>query len=377
MSYVSEVLADSPFAYWKLDETVGTTAADSSGNSHPGTYNGGFTLNATSTAIGAAVSFDGSTGYMEVAGASPTTWSTTNYTLECWANFPNISTTGGEVHPIMVPSWSSGNIGGSLGYDLDASNTQRIQGGHFTSGAWQVAGDTVAPRSISTWYYLVITWDGTTLKLYLNATQVGGATPGVGTGAPTGFPAFRLARRWDSAGAEPFTGVTMQHAAVYSTPLTSTRIGVHYNAGVTTVSGTAAGSFGALHGTAAGTAIAIRRPLELGAVELGGTSIVALPMRNGTYLDGGTVAGRTDVSASVAGPYAAMIDPVAGGTMVIVAPNAGYLLGQAMVSGSTRVFLRPSAVTPDQDAPALSANDPIGLGAVLTGSYNTGEAEGA
>ena len=37
-TYASTVLADSPVAYWRLSETSGTSAADSSGNSHGGTY---------------------------------------------------------------------------------------------------------------------------------------------------------------------------------------------------------------------------------------------------------------------------------------------------------------------------------------------------
>lgn len=47
--------------HWKLDETSGTTAADSSGNSKDGTMTGGLNA-ATSTikgAVGAALKFDG------------------------------------------------------------------------------------------------------------------------------------------------------------------------------------------------------------------------------------------------------------------------------------------------------------------------------
>lgn len=40
MSYDSEVAADSPAIYWKLQETSGTSATDSSGNARTGTYNG-------------------------------------------------------------------------------------------------------------------------------------------------------------------------------------------------------------------------------------------------------------------------------------------------------------------------------------------------
>lgn len=38
--YYAAVLADTPWAYWGIDETSGTTAADDSGNSRSGTYAG-------------------------------------------------------------------------------------------------------------------------------------------------------------------------------------------------------------------------------------------------------------------------------------------------------------------------------------------------
>lgn len=40
MSYDTEVLADTPQIYWKLQDASGTSAVDSSGNVRPGTYNG-------------------------------------------------------------------------------------------------------------------------------------------------------------------------------------------------------------------------------------------------------------------------------------------------------------------------------------------------
>ena len=43
--YDTEILADSPVGYWKLNETSGTTAYDSSGNGNNGTLHGGITLN--------------------------------------------------------------------------------------------------------------------------------------------------------------------------------------------------------------------------------------------------------------------------------------------------------------------------------------------
>lgn len=45
MSYDTEVAADTPQIYWKLQEASGTAAADSSGNARPGVYNGTAAVN--------------------------------------------------------------------------------------------------------------------------------------------------------------------------------------------------------------------------------------------------------------------------------------------------------------------------------------------
>ena len=44
MSWASEIAADAPTAWWRLGESSGTSAADSSGNGHTGTYQGSPTL---------------------------------------------------------------------------------------------------------------------------------------------------------------------------------------------------------------------------------------------------------------------------------------------------------------------------------------------
>jgi hypothetical protein len=70
-AYADLVLADSPTRFYKLDDTSGTTAVDSSGNSSNGTYNNAPTLNQTSllySGAGACVSFDGSNDTMTFSG---------------------------------------------------------------------------------------------------------------------------------------------------------------------------------------------------------------------------------------------------------------------------------------------------------------------
>src|SRR5215470_7014224 len=89
-AYSSAVLADAPRAYWRLDETSGTTLADLSGRNHPahiGTAD--FTLNqpsllASSPSDGALKSLGASTTPACTVAASTDFDVTTAVTLETW-----------------------------------------------------------------------------------------------------------------------------------------------------------------------------------------------------------------------------------------------------------------------------------------------------
>lgn len=59
-SYKAAVLSDSPVVYWRLDETSGTTAADSSGSAHPGVY----TQNVSAMTTGGLLTTDADLGIM-------------------------------------------------------------------------------------------------------------------------------------------------------------------------------------------------------------------------------------------------------------------------------------------------------------------------
>jgi len=66
-AYADEVIADAPLAYWRLDETSGTTANDAIGSNH-GTYTGGVTLNQPGIPSTGrpSVSLNGSSGYVNI-----------------------------------------------------------------------------------------------------------------------------------------------------------------------------------------------------------------------------------------------------------------------------------------------------------------------
>lgn len=52
MTIASDILAQTPLVYWKLDDPTGPAASDSSGNAHPGVYGGSFSLGVPGPEVG-------------------------------------------------------------------------------------------------------------------------------------------------------------------------------------------------------------------------------------------------------------------------------------------------------------------------------------
>jgi len=88
------VFGDSLVAHWKLDESSGTTAADSSGNGNPGTlYNwDGGDVSWLGGKIGNALNFDGVDSYVQVDDDPAISFGTGSFTLSLWIKTDNFGT---------------------------------------------------------------------------------------------------------------------------------------------------------------------------------------------------------------------------------------------------------------------------------------------
>jgi hypothetical protein len=111
-------------------------------------------------------------------------------------------------------------IGGSINYSL-GNNTGPFSTGFF-DGGWRVTdGYSLTPNN---WYYIVGTYDGSTVKLYVNNTLVD-STPYVGTPTTSGA-GIRLMERWDLS---DYWGGYLSTVAIYDKALNQSQITTNWN----------------------------------------------------------------------------------------------------------------------------------------------------
>ena len=226
------VTAADPSLYYKLNETSGKTAADSSGNANTGTYQGTVTQGVAGPCLrdsgNTAVTLNGSTGWVSTStliSAAPNT-----FTEEIWfktttsqggklIGFSDARTGGGTAYDRHLYMTNSGQLVFGVTNLLGLAKTVITSPGTYRDGAWHLADASLSSTG------MVLYVDGQ--QVASNASVTSGQT--YVTGGYWRF-GYGLLTGWPSAPTSSYFGGSIGQAAVYPTALSAAQVAAHYAA---------------------------------------------------------------------------------------------------------------------------------------------------
>ena len=198
-----------PVAAYSFNEGSGTTVADASGTGNAGTI--GTATWTTQGKFGNALSFNGTSARVTVPDASSLDL-TTAMTLEAWVN------------PTALGGWRDVVYKANDVYFLEGSTPSA---GNPPSTGGTFGGEIVGQGglALNTWSHLAGTYDGSTMRLYVNGVQVASRAQ---TG-PIQTSTLPLTIGGDAIWSQAFAG-RIDEVRVYSTALTQAQIQTDMNA---------------------------------------------------------------------------------------------------------------------------------------------------
>lgn len=172
----SSSLSGGPLGYWKLDESSGTSAADSSGNGNNGTLHNMSSPGCwVSGKISNALKFDGSNDYVSLPVGS-IIGSLTNCTIALWVYWNGASSTNWQ----RVWDFGTGTT-----YNMYLTTRNQYSGTPFfaiTTASYSAEERTTAPSALTTgvWHHIAVTIDaGNHIhSLYIDGSLVAQNTSG-------------------------------------------------------------------------------------------------------------------------------------------------------------------------------------------------------
>jgi hypothetical protein len=213
--YVAAVLADTPLAYWRLDESAGSTVChDASGHGNDAAVVGAVTLGVTGALAhdaDTAGHFDGKTGQLDVGdkfdfvGLAPAS-------IELWLKAEVIDTGYRHVETKMLYT-DAGQPDDGMYIYIHAGQTLGFERWNANTTQNAVA----SPLTANAWTHVVGTFDGSAMALYVNGVQVQTG------GTSVAMVANGVHMLWGQS----FQG-TLDELALYDHALSAARVQAHF-----------------------------------------------------------------------------------------------------------------------------------------------------
>jgi serine protease AprX len=222
----SATIADAPVGLWPLDGD----GADASGHGLAGTVVGGVSFGAGSAQL------DGLTGAVTVPGVDDASIAS-GFTIEAWVKLGAPQTNRG-----IAGRWSWLDGGGALLWIDESGHYELV----VTRDSANYLATTTAPV-VGAWEHVVGTWDGATLRLYVNGVEIGSKPWTAPVGAPT-LP-FTIG---DYDGVGHHLAGDVANVALYDHALPAARVERHFS-GCEPIAGATASSYTATAGDVGAT----------------------------------------------------------------------------------------------------------------------------
>jgi PKD repeat protein len=208
-------------AAYNFEEASGTTVIDASGNGNHGTISGA--TRTTSGKFGRALSFDGISNWVTVNDSASLDL-TNGMTLEAWV-YPTATMSGWQA---VINKEQPGGFGAAY-YLAANSDLNQPEVAIYTTDWYKLYGGPAL--SANQWVHLVGTYDGSTMKLYVNGSQVSSQPQAGGIDVTSGVLRIGGNSYWG----EFFKG-RIDEIRIYNRALSTSEIQADMNKAITTSS---------------------------------------------------------------------------------------------------------------------------------------------